>query len=528
MDKLTTDLDQAGVTLLANMPKWRLRAIERVELSSALWAERHREIHVRPLRDVASGPAERGGELCATLSRLEVFQRESVELLLPITELPKVPLLDLVITVEGKRVYRVSKDESARIAAKYVISLAERANLVGDREPRLLVDLLTFLFYHPSAPYEDVRRRYDRHGYPYHLADREYLLSEVGKFNIDASKFYSTWKRESDLIKSVAGDYVISDYASGAENPILAIPYFLQELDRRRADKLFRRLPALETSPNEDDVTELLRYVRTIVVAAHNDGYPSVQSRKFLTAYFSYGYRWMAFVRCVVPCNKSFIIEVQDKRAIYFEPERRLNRKTSLWNKNGKTVWHMVEFADAETNHVSIRISDTGVRLESSGKGRPKVLDEKMERIRGEVDEEESTFELYLRQSSARVRSERVYIKCRLRLSRLVSSFLYLAMTVTAGGIALLIWRGVFDDHLIAPHAGTPEKKHFIHGITAKDAAVILIPVAFVASFLLVKESSTLVLRIRRLRQSILVAELFILLATAFSLYFWRLIWASP
>ncbi|MGC0337897.1 hypothetical protein [Streptomyces sp. SLBN-8D4] len=523
MDKSITALDQAGVVLLANMQKWRLRAIERVELSSALWSERHREIHVRSLRDIVREQAEQTRELRTELSNLGVFQRRNIDLLLPIAELPKVPLLDLVITVAGKRVYRVSKDESARVAAKYVISLAEKADLVTDREPRLLVDFLTFLFYHPSAPYEEVRRRYDQF---LHLADRRYLLAETKKFNIDASRFFAAWERESDLISGVASHYVISDYASGAENPIIAIPYFLQELNQRRMDKILHKMPVLESPLNGDDVTGLLRYVREIVVRAHNNGEPSFQARKFLTTYFAYGYRWMPFVRCKVPSDRPFIIEVQDKRAIYFEPERRLNRTASLRNKNGKTVWQMVSFADAETNHVSIRVSDPGVRLESSGQDGPRVLDEKNERLEEEVDEEESTFELYLRQSSAKVRPERIYIACRLRLSRLTSSFLYLAMTVTAVGIALLIWRGVLDNHFL-PKKGGP-KKVYIHGITAKDAAVILIPVAFVASFLLVKESSTLVFRIRRLRQSILVAELFILLATAFSLYFWRLIWASP
>ncbi|MGW1713239.1 hypothetical protein [Streptomyces sp. NPDC002156] len=324
---------------------------------------------------------------------------------------------------------------------------------------------------------------------------------------------------DSEEIGRVAESYVISDYASGAQNPIIAVPYFFQELRERRARRLLQKGCALSPCPDVQNVTDLLGYIRDAVAKAHNEGNPNIRAYEFLSAYFAYGYRWMAFAKCVVPCDEPFIITVEEKRAIYFEPERRLSRTASLANKNGKTVWQMVAFADAETNHLSIRVSDTAVRLKSRH-GRPEVLDERKRRLDGKVDEEESTFELYLRQDSTRGRPERIYVKCRLRLSRLMSSFLYLAMVVTAGGISLLYWRGVYD--------WRDGKGDYVHGLTAKDAAVILIPVAFVAAFLLIKESSTLVLRIRRLRQSVLVAELFILLATAFSLYFWRLIWATP
>lgn len=190
----------------------------------------------------------------------------------------------------------------------------------------------------------------------------------------------------------------------------------------------------------------------------------------------------------------------------------------------------MVSFRDAETNHVSIRVPDTAVRLH----GHPQVFSEAekiipgasgprnvkdKEDCRAVVDEEAHTFELYLRQDSTRSRAERIFIKTPLRLTRLSSWMLNLTMAITGFATALLIVRGAPDLHSVFVWALLPSMESTTGtGLTAKDATLILVPVAFAASLLLARDGSTLSARIKRVRQSILTVELFLLLTTAFVL----------
>ncbi|MFI5796753.1 hypothetical protein [Streptomyces sp. NPDC051677] len=521
MGKPFDSFDNAAVALLTDMPLWRLRAIERIELSSAFWSERHREIHVRSLKEVLHEDSDRAEWMRGRLSEMTSLTLDGsneIELILPVTEMPKIPLLDLRITVAGKQVHRLSKDESARIAAKYVIQLARGADLMPtNHEPVHLIDFLTFLFYHPSEPYERIVRKYDligyhdRTGYPEFLPQREYLQSKELDIPFNVERPFPSWKHEAEEINKVARHYVIADYLSGTEHPIIGIPYFIEELKRRR-DRF--RQHADVRQPEMQDVSNLLAYIRTAVVEAYNNGKPTPEAHRFLIAYFAYGYRWMTFVRCRVPFNKSFAITVEDRRAIYFRPERDLDRHGSMARLFKQHSWHMVAFADAETNHVSIRVSDPSVLLKTSN-GWPRVSDEnKRDITEDRVDEEERTFELYLRQDSTECRRERFYIEAPLRLTRIQSWMLNLTILITLFAFCLLVRRITADapdfvkDKFVVPS----------HGLTAKDLSVILVPVAFAAAFLLIRDTSTLSMRIRQVRQTILMVALFALLAAAFFL----------
>ncbi|MCB8902015.1 MULTISPECIES: hypothetical protein [unclassified Streptomyces] len=512
MDDIGGLFDGGAVALLANMRAWRLRAVERVELSSAFWSERHREIHVRSFEEIMGEQTNGAVELRGYLSSPQGRQKKDIELLLPITELPKVPVFDLHITVDGHHVYRLSKDESARIVAKYVIRLARDAGrMLPEDEPKHLLDFLTFLFYHPDYPYEQILRS----GNNPNTEDANFNTEDATFRYLSDAKIpvkYYTWTACVREIKKAARHYVVHDYASGAENPLIALPYFLQEMENRHGQEV----------PNILDITRLMRYVSEAVSGAYEAVSNALAERseapaaedKFLSAYFAYGHRWMTFAKCTVPVNRPFIVTVEEKRAIYFEPERRLNRKPSLRSQRRKDAWQMVSFADAETNHVSIRVNDTAVRM-----GRPEVLTEDNKPFIGNVDEEESTFEVFLLQDSTRGRPERVYIKCPLRLTRLHSGMLWLTMFLTALGIFLLLNRGLSPVDMAPPHNPAKESTSLIDdGLTAKNATLILVPVAFAASFLLIRDSSTLSAWLRRIRQFILLIELFTLLAIAFTL----------
>ncbi|MFF1320631.1 hypothetical protein ACFVZZ_14530 [Streptomyces chartreusis] len=523
MEKSNSRFDEAAVALLANMPAWRLRAIERIEMSSAFWAERRREIHVRPLTEVLNEKTKQSRELRAELFRLKSQKikgdAEFIELIIPITELPKIALLDLKITVAELPVTRLSKDEGARIAAKHVIRLAREAGLMPrEKEPDHLIDFLTFLFYHPSHPYEEKLRNHKRLSYPRYLAYFNYICNGESFTPGDSYTHFAAWWSESRLITQVAREYVIEDHASGSENPLISLPYCFRQIHRREtrrdsgrpSDAERRRLCC-------EDITSLLEYVREAICGAHNAGNPDTCARRFLATYFAYGYRWMAFVRCAVPLNDPFAITVEDKRAIYSHPERRLNR-TAMASGGlvGRHTWHMVSLADAETNHVSVRVTDASVRLKHRN-GWPRVLSEKLEQEEIELnfDEMEGTSELFLLQDSTESRPDRIYIDTPLRLTGVQSWMLNLTIGITLFAFFLLVWRVATD---VGDVTGEGVTSGPSHGLTAKDVSLILVPVAFAASFLLVRDSSTLSMWIRQVRQYILMGALFSLLAAAFFL----------
>ncbi|MER0480537.1 hypothetical protein ABR737_19720 [Streptomyces sp. Edi2] len=506
--------DQAAVTLLTDLPAWRLRAVERVELSSAFWSERDREIHVKSFSEVTEGDSPWRRNLRTDLARHRSATGESFEMVLPITDLPKIPLLDLSITVDGNSVYRVPKDEGARIEARHVVYLAERAQLINDPPEcsQHLVDFLGALFYFPTHPYQKIWEKY--HHLSFSHADswsvrafvdtqQEYLASMRRKFPFDILHSYGEWKCTANRIGELAASYVILDHTSGAQNPLIALPYLFQEIEEQQRSQ--------ERVMGRQDIDVLLNYLCSMLETAHSRASRDAAACEFISTYFGYGYRWMAFAKCKVPVSESFSIHVKEKRAIYFSPERKA--RISAWEQWKKEAWQMVPFADAETNHVSVRVTDTAVRL----KHRPQVLDEIKNPVTEAVDQEASTFELYLLHDSSRGRRERIYIKCPLRLTRLHSGMLYITMIITAFGFALLIDRGLPELSSMPPHDPTRQSTSPVaEGLTAKDATLILIPVAFAATFLLIRDASTLSAWLRRIRQSVLLVELFVLLASAF------------
>ncbi|MGW5442812.1 hypothetical protein [Streptomyces asiaticus] len=510
MVKAIDYFDESAVALLDNLHLWRLRAIERVELSGAFWSQREREIHIQPFKDVTTRRTPEEKFLRRALFSLDTMTRDRIQLVLPITELPDIPILDLSITVAGSHVHRVSRDESARIQASYVMHLADRAGLLYPSCPIFLRDFLAFIFYSPSHPYRKIynRRRLCNRFTPDAWVDipLAYLDSE-GTFNL--GPFYLKWQKCVDRISELAEGYVLRDPLSAAQYPLISLPYFIKEMESRRSVDKRTRVPGV------DDITDLLEYLKGMLNAAHakagEDG--DERARKFISTYFAYGYRWMAFSRCTVPLHESFTISVTEKRAIYFTPHTH-KRWLSPLEQIRKEAVQMVAFGDAETNHVNIRVSDPAVRMSRS----PKILDElgnplkKDDRCR--LDDEKGTFEFYLRQDSQRGlgRYDRIYIKCPLHLARVLSGMLWLTIGVTGLAFILLLNRGI----------STPlwdnKGDAIANGLTAKEATLVLVPVAFAAALLLVKDNSTLSSWLRRLRQTVLLIELSVLLVTAFML----------
>ncbi|WP_380283408.1 hypothetical protein [Kitasatospora purpeofusca] len=525
--------DEAAAALLNDLHLWRLRAIERVELSRAFWSERDREIHVQPLYEKLSAESKNGTDLLSCILALKNTRNGTVDLVLPITELPKLPLLDLTINVDGTHVHRASRDEGARIQAISLIRLIKDAGIeFPDNLPLArFVDLLTFVFYAPTHIYEKTFQGYKTSHYftsGTSLLNTQftYLRNDFGNTHDDKKcllpdweEQYTSWQQSARRIRAIAGEYVRSDPFSSTQHPIISLPYLLQELKHRR------EASGSGWTPKAPEVTALLTYLADLLESLHEE--PSDKNDQILRNYFAYGYRWVAFARCRIPLDKSFIISVRERRAIYFTPDwqkRRLSPKEQIQ----KTAWQMVAFSDAETNHVNIHVSDTAVRL-----GKPTVHNELGQSLTprradrrkwlaeggpGRIDDERNTFEFYFRQDSQRGRPPRIYIRCPLRLTRVHSWTLYLTMGITLFGIMLLVNRGWSEIHSVLQPTSGQQVPEVDNNLTAKDATLILVPVAFAASFLLTRDTSTLSAWIRRIRQSILLIELFALLAIAFVL----------
>ncbi|MFB6844416.1 hypothetical protein ACFCXS_06040 [Streptomyces sp. NPDC056373] len=526
--------EELAVTLLHHLPAWRMRAIERIEFSSAQWSVREHEIHVKPLTEVAAkhpGDTEYVPGLYTHL--LHPDDKGKVELLLPIIELPKVPLLDLHITVNGEPVYRIPLDIGANLEAQYIKMLAMEAGIDVANFESDLTDLLAAIFFLPTSEYAATWKKYCQVSidprqwiYPFlrSIGKRDPLqkyLTEFLPFELKGH-ILDEWRDTASHIKEYVLQETMEDHLSGAAYPLIALPQMAREMARLgRGDA------------DEELCSQRLKSLYLLLHDAHaRKCHASTDESKnraraasaLLSTYAAFGSQWTAFARCKIPTAEPFIITVKETRSIYFQHkwnrEYRNSRKFPTAEHIGRTAWTMVAFADAETNHLSIKAADTSVRLHDcvalDQKGVP--LEKSARKDTEELDEHAKTFELYLRHDSTAGRRKRIWIKCHLRLNRILSLFIYLAMTVTGVGTYLLIRRA------IEGKVGEDQ----IHGLTAKDATVILIPVAFVTAFVLAKENTTLVMRLRKFRQSILLIELFVLLGTAFALYIHHAVRTTP
>ncbi|MFE9114847.1 hypothetical protein ACFYN9_35305 [Streptomyces collinus] len=530
---MTDELERlVTLGLLYKNQAWRVRAIERIELSKALWSERSRDIHIRSLHEVADVDELDGNHVPHLKDGLrELRNSQNTALLtLPVTDLPKVPLLDLHIKIGNDPVYRVRMDDSARIQADYIEFLAKEAGIPAPSED--LHKLLTLLFYFPANHYDQAWKQYNQVSYKpstwfnwlrgngSELATFKYLTGRseadpqmIGAprlpFDVSQVREYEKWLEHCAYIGGRVREFVVSHYLSGTENPLISLPHYAELFERERGDHLTPR----HVSGVLSELEALLRSATKRMEDKTKCSRQRAAAKSLLWAYSGYGCRWTAFVKHEVPVDAPFIIRVTEKRPVYFKSTQ--GRIFPILNHLGNTAWKEIAFADAETNHVSVRVSDTAVRLSSRCAVRNELC---KEGPRNSADEEERSFELYLRHDSTPKRDERIWIKVPLCLTRLHSLMLWLTIAFTGLAIWLLASRGFGEWEYLRARHDHPNIK--THGLTAKDATVILIPVAFAASLLLAKESSTLSMRIRQRRQAILVVELFVLLALTFFLYF--------
>ncbi|MET9910348.1 hypothetical protein ABZZ74_26690 [Streptomyces sp. NPDC006476] len=559
--------------MLEALPEWRQRAVETVELTSALWARHVREIHVRPLATCLDDFTQKDKRY-STL--LKSPKKRSVEVTLPVGYLPRVPILDLRVTVAGKQVYRIPLEEGARLQGLYVKRLGRSIGLnIDDR----LVDFLAALFYTPSRGYKELWEecncstfwklaKWIRHG-KFSARERdavwEYLTSKdhvTGRpiLGFDVSReAYNQWGRLCEEIGRIVRRLEPTDYLSAPENPLIALPHYAEELRKLKNKQLTEemitgilgeltaalssaeRIAFLRRGETKESVVLLRReegftFSRRgeaeegVVLPRHEDAEEGIvflrredddskeAARRFLQEYAICGFRWMVFVKCEVPRDEPFIVMMEETRPLHFttkrakEPARAEYLPTVKHHLRAKyTAWKMISFNDAETNHLSIRVPDTAARFHHFWWSQDnEVLGDKCDPVKAIPDEEQKEGDLYLRHDSTPDRASRIWVKCHLRLNRNMAWMFRLTAMVTFASVGILWVRGLHEEPSTRPN----------QGVAAEDAAVLLIPVAFSAAILLARDESTLGMYLRKRGQYVLAGLLFLLLASASFFYF--------
>ncbi|MFJ3728173.1 hypothetical protein ACIPYQ_37180 [Streptomyces sp. NPDC090045] len=442
MNKFDKDKAASIAALLLKDQKWRMRAVERIDLTSANWCERRRSVHAKELESVL-------------LPSGLVSGRNSMRLYLPIGSFHKGPLLDFNVRVAEEPAFLLPRAKHSRIHVKYLRLLAADAAVEMDAgiEP-----LLVAIFGFASNPWEvflqsEVRpsqgvinsllcKYLERYGLPGWNA---------GPINITAVE---SWRSSVEMTKGLVRDRAPENMLSAAENPILALPHMSV------------------TVPDAASVLALLADLNIFLAAvlgqvASKDDTKRKAASRLLDFYASSGSHWSAIVDCTVSLSTPFMIKTSERRGLNLDSSFPMKQRSSK---------QLVAFNDARSNHVSVRVIDMNVELAS-----PTVLDENSEPIDLTPDFKRATPELLSFYDANPDRPNRIWLHLPLKssLPARVSRLVVLTLTATAL-IAFCFF--VFNWLEIG---GT-------QALTGADIAVILVPSAIAASLLIVREVSTL------------------------------------
>ncbi|WP_369362983.1 hypothetical protein AB5L52_06730 [Streptomyces sp. CG4] len=430
--------DQVAFTLLRQPMKWRMRAVERIELSSHRWSVRNRRIHAKALKQVE----ELDHLLGSVPKELYDAPHEEVTLVLPLSQMTKNPVVDFQAQVNGQEVSRLSREEGARIQARYFKELVREAT--GIQISETLEETLTAVF---------------GSTYPPKGADHEsYVQEQLQLDEIHRSIAVSTDQQIISIKNDIIANRSLPKRESAAQDPLLALPY-LNEL----------RIASGEAALDDENLATRLREVKNFLNDLRDHG----TADQLLRLYAEYGRHWEAFARCKVPLDRPFFITVATKRHIEFESPERESIFFRVVHWVWPVAWSHMRFADARSNHVNIRVPDINVEFSKKRCGARNNLNRKLE---VPPEHEHKTSELFAIYSSRACRDNRLWVKTPLRLTWL-TIFIHLLVIATILATLGVTWR-VWGD--------------FGRRLTAQQLALLLTPSTFAASLLLVRDSSPL------------------------------------
>lgn len=357
-DKFDESDAEAIAVLLLKDPKWRVRAVERIDLTSASWCDRRRSVHVKALESFL--PSE------------FVSGRKRARLYVPIGSFPKGPLLDFSVSVAGAPAFLLPRNEHARIHVEYVKFLAAQAGITVRPS---LESLLAAIFGFASNPWEVFLQSESN---PSKGVINSLLCNYFKKNGLPgwnggpvAVEVVETWASAVDAIQKLVRERAPENVLSAAENPLLALPHLEPHL-----------------LPNPQTVVDLLSELKDFLTAVWvKSASPTPDTSKgasnqLLDFYASSGNHWSAIAECTVPLLEPFMIKTSERRSLGLKSGHMASQKVSK---------QLVTFNDAYSNHVSVRVLDTNVEVVSP---QATVLDEKRDPIDLTPDYKRATPEL--------------------------------------------------------------------------------------------------------------------------------------
>jgi hypothetical protein len=500
--------DEIAFCLLDRLPMWRERSVEQIEITNALWSQRERVVTVKPLRRVDYPPLQEA--LDGLLREVQPGQQAptSASLLLPLVSLPKDPLFDFRMSVNGVLVTRVRRDNSGLFQAGYIKHLAKEAGYDEEIKPRLL-ELLTQICRFASSAWEQYRKEHKQEGAQ--IRDLQHPLRayiELTRKRRVEQPDYEAWVGSWARIKGIVLKHTLPSHKSAAQNPLLVIPKLsLTDQEVTWALQELRKLLAWAQGKDDEAQKKIDR--------GDKPSEAEKAASRLVSTYASYGRRWEALARCTVPLNTPFMIKVREERIIHFDSPKSEQRGPWAWlhDRLTTTAYHHIAFHDAQSNHVHVRVADQHVQLVAR---KSWARNDKWERltVRPQIanmpDDERRNHEYYSCYDSRDTRDERIWIACRLRQAMTRWYMTWGMVLATLSAIALLVYFSVGFGRYETGHE-----------LDSSDVVAVLIPVTITASLTLARESTTLGMRVKRVVQFLLMVSLLALWGLTFAFYLW-------
>lgn len=432
--------NRAVTSLLISQPlEWRVRAVEELVIDSATSCQRRRSLQVAPLRTL--------------LADYVTPTHETAILALNVAPMPRGPLMEFDIKGPNGAAWLLPRPEIARRQALYLGDLAA-AHGRDLSEP--VLSLLTTIVGFTGE-------WFSRNG-PMSL--EEYLEEGLGRSITADTVDY--WRHVGDECRKILRPRVdeFRDY-SAPENPALVIPELfaanIVASDKEASSLLAEYADLLDFLERQAPVDDLPTY-----------------ADDFLNALADYGRNYDLIAAMEVPLDEPFIVKYSERR----------NLNISLF---ANTSQQSVFIADAQSNHISLKVSDPSVRLRQFSAKNFDLSGYAVGAYQPRQDDQ--SVAIYAHEAE---REYRVNLQFSLAPLRRLEVVPYLAAAMlTLLTLALLEQQ---------PN-------------TLRDLAIIAGPAALAASVLLAREPTTLGSRIRLLSSTALFCALTFLLISSAYLY---------
>ena len=423
--------------LLLHPLDWRARAVEQLEIASADRCLRRRSLQCAPLRTVLDRVASLG-------------DAEEVFVVLHIATVPRGPLLDFDVEgPDGSSAFLLPRGEIAARQLDFLKAVMDQVPL------RLTADQLTFVSALLSFPLDN----WFHNGEP-PIDVKGYLADGLGQ-EIDASRF-SAWLDVAGECRRLLQGFCDLDGFNIVLDPLFALPLACGEGDGSSLEQAERLLTA---------------YMDLVRLLCARDA-PDSPVRDALNSLVDYGHSYDLLVAVKVPLDMPFMLKYQENRIIDFDLKQ--------WGKQD------VVLADANSNHVAVRVTDPNVRIKELRAEHPVTRAASFGTFTVAIQPSVSAFYAH-----GDDRDYRARLWLRLAPLRRLQLVQWLAFALVSA-VAAVLW---------------------IEAPEGRDLALLAGPTALSATVLLAREPTTLGSRLRRIPSALLGIALAAMVVIALVLY---------